>query len=469
MYQGLHVLCLGVRVGFGDVAGSYDIIDKRTAICKEACHRRVPVDTPYAKLSEDLIPLLGRIDQQTSADSTGLEMALENRLSIMNGSVPYLPCRIRTIDQSDIRQCVASRSRQGITTWLAFIGDSTMRQKVHTLLLFLPQNLQYSYFLGTRQVNVSEFKRVVTFHNLRPPTFDIIGKAVTVPPQDDGKQEPSSSTNRTTTTTNLNQSSSPDDDQNSNPYIEIHDEYPTYSENSDPKFNVPLWEDEVQPSQVLLRVTLVWSSGTWARKEKVKMEINKLEEWLEGPSLPHVVVVGLSTWNILARDQLDELSPATHAEIFARHFIHSITRLADRTTVLYWRQSRARWFNYEGDKANNEMRTSQKKLFWELLMTVEKFNDSISLVDSWMWNKMRRTAMWHWDSTLPFNLANIRECHRLMKANLFNHPLYTGRWWNCFDVHHSSYETNYVELQMLFNLLCNDYMEPSDDGGPYCC
>ncbi|KAK4304347.1 hypothetical protein Pmani_023696 [Petrolisthes manimaculis] len=324
------------------------------------------------------------------------------------------------MDQSDISQCVASRSRQGITTWLAFVGDSTMRQKVHTLLLNLPQNLQYTYFLGTKQVNASEFRKAVTFHKLRPPTFDIIGKAVTVPPQHDGKLEPSSSTNTTTTPTNPNPSSSPDDAPNFNPYLEIHDEYPTSETNPvDPKFNAPLWEGEVQLSQFSLRVTLVWSPGTWDKRENIGTEINKFEEWLDGPSLPHVIVIGLSTWNILSRNKVDELSPATQVETFARHFLHSLTRLADRTTVLYWRQS-------------------------------------------------RRTAVWLWDSTLPFNLANIRECLRLNEANMFNHPLYTGRWWNCGDSHHSSYETNYVDIQMLFNFLCNDYMESSEEG-PYCC
>ncbi|MPC48760.1 hypothetical protein E2C01_042543 [Portunus trituberculatus] len=50
---------------------------------------------------------------------------------------------------------------------------------------------------------------------------------------------------------------------------------------------------------------------------------------------------------------------------------------------------------------------------------------------------------------------------------LFN-PLhqYAGRWWNCFDMHHASYETNSVEIQMLLNLLCNAHLNTP---AQYCC
>ncbi|CAL4087894.1 unnamed protein product, partial [Meganyctiphanes norvegica] len=139
-------------------------------------------DEPYEALSENLPPLLiwpedgGTSDGSSgkgsssisgqSRDNLGIRTgnAIEDleahssskklptllndtRLQILNGRVPYLPCKIQYYSADDVGTCLLSRAAAGASTWVAFVGASKMREKLHQFLAMLPNNLIYAYFL----------------------------------------------------------------------------------------------------------------------------------------------------------------------------------------------------------------------------------------------------------------------------------------------------------------------------------
>lgn len=54
----------------------------------------------------------------------------------------------------EVGQCLAARGVAGKSTWLAFYGDSSMRQKMEVLINFLPPELVYSYYLNDTKVKI---------------------------------------------------------------------------------------------------------------------------------------------------------------------------------------------------------------------------------------------------------------------------------------------------------------------------
>ncbi|XP_042870007.1 uncharacterized protein LOC122251865 [Penaeus japonicus] len=55
------------------------------------------------------------------------------RLELLNGRLPYLPCKIRHYPPGDIRTCLASLRPRG-RLWIAFVGDSKARVRFDQLL-----------------------------------------------------------------------------------------------------------------------------------------------------------------------------------------------------------------------------------------------------------------------------------------------------------------------------------------------
>ncbi|XP_037793986.1 uncharacterized protein LOC119589452 [Penaeus monodon] len=174
---------------------------------------------------------------------------------------------------------------------------------------------------------------------------------------------------------------------------------------------------------------------------------------------------GFGKWVMLQRENLNELVPYTEAASLLRPLVAPLVRLAARTSVLWWHQSRYRWFNFETE--NHTPWNTNRKKFWEQKLYMNQFRDGVPFMDIWLWETyLRGTGIWQWDSTVPFNLANFQECLELRKLGVAKEKIYTGRWWHCRDAHHSSYETNFDEIHMLLNLLCNPYIT-SDQA--YCC
>ncbi|KAK3867567.1 hypothetical protein Pcinc_026983 [Petrolisthes cinctipes] len=279
-------------------------------------------DQSYEELSRQLPRLL----VQQEENITKAQVYMDTRLASMRGAIPYLPCKVRRIRMDELRQCVAARTQGGTNTWIAFVGDSNMRQKFHTFISLLPTHLHYTYYLGQKQVSREEFIAVMMYHMDRPPTFDIIGRVSPLntttqkDPQDSSKASLTSDISNYSTThqhhrlyrTDLIQNISSIDamyageningtnwkeNQSSlnggNPLFVIPSNISPHS----PSLYDPLLEDAVVLSGGYeLRVTLVWSTGKKIEsRSKVKggrTDVAKLEEWLEGTSIPHVIVIG---------------------------------------------------------------------------------------------------------------------------------------------------------------------------------
>nr|XP_027239244.1 uncharacterized protein LOC113830238 [Penaeus vannamei] len=406
-------------------------------------------DGPYKELSNQLPSLLISWSRENSSATASVYPS--TRLSFLNGSVPFVPCKIRQYDVPDLSSCSAARSSRGKKTWIAFVGDSNGRQKVHSFLYFLPPDLEYTFFLGEQKVTREAFLASVAHHRHRPLTFDILGRR-----RDQGNPEKGQE--------------GPTPPQNPSNFSEEQDVFSAFDEPYDHMaFNstmFPLHDSDVPLESYELRVTLVWAplaSVVHSPLTSEKMKINKLKEWEKQEVIPDVIVVGFGTWMLLMKKTKDELVPYTEAEHLIRPLVSQLTHLSARTRVLWWHQSRYRWFNFENDIAGNDVET----FLWQKKIDMNQFSDGIPFMDAWLWlTSLRGTGMWQWDSTVPFNLANHRECLLLRSSGLHEENMYFGRWWNCQDVHHSSYETNQDEIQMLLNLLCNPYLAPDSQ---YCC
>ncbi|XP_042889249.1 uncharacterized protein LOC122264428 [Penaeus japonicus] len=407
-------------------------------------------DGPYTELSNQLPSLLVGLTHENSSASASVYPS--TRLSLVNGSVPYIPCKIRQYDLPDLGSCSAARSAQGKKTWIAFVGDSNGRQKVHTFVYFLPPDLEYTFFLGEQQVTREAFLAAVAHHHHRPLSFDILGRR-----REEGHQA-------------AHEEGGPKVSENPLPSSPDQDIFSFYEEPYDhTTFNstmFPLHDSNVPLESYELRVTLVWAplaSVVSSPLSREKMKIDKLKEWQKQEVIPDAIVVGFGTWMMLMKNTGDELVPYTEAEYRARPLVSQLTHLAARTTVLWWHQSRYRWFSFEDEIAGEEM----KMMLWHKKVHMSQFSDGIPFMDAWLWQtSLRDTGMWQWDSTVPFNLANLQECRSLRSSGLAEQSIYHGKWWNCQDVHHSSYETNADEIQMLLNLLCNPYLAPDSQ---YCC
>nr|XP_045582235.1 uncharacterized protein LOC123745588 isoform X1 [Procambarus clarkii] len=89
---------------------------------------------------------------------------------------------------------------------------------------------------------------------------------------------------------------------------------------------------------------------------------------------------------------------------------------------------------------------------------------SISIISSCSSSITRRVsvdggvAVGHQPALQPGELA--RSTNRLKTL------AHADDWWRCYDSHHSSHETNTVEIHMLLNLLCNPFL---DTAPQYCC
>ncbi|XP_045117408.1 uncharacterized protein LOC123508061 [Portunus trituberculatus] len=208
-----------------------------------------------------------------------------------------------------------------------------------------------------------------------------------------------------------------------------------------------------------IRITLLWVGENINDHDKV-LAVSRLEEWAEAEMVPDVLVIGLGKW--FMNNFEDELSPYTYLASFTHHLLPLLLRLSRRTRVLQWAQSRLRHYNF--DFSVPEAKVTKPN--WHIMLLNTPYTYGLPLADGCLKHILRPTGVWYWDSTLPFNLANLKECETLMKGNLSHTHLYTDQWWRCSDAHHASYETNMNEMTMLWNLLCNSYMAESSI---YCC
>ncbi|XP_042234818.1 uncharacterized protein LOC121874654 [Homarus americanus] len=114
-------------------------------------------------------------------------------------------------------------------------------------------------------------------------------------------------------------------------------------------------------------------------------KVTKLHDLAAARVVPDVIVVGIGTWMLLMRYYDDELVPFTELDMLTRPVVEPLTRLASRTTLLLWSQSRYRWFNYE--EVSPEMTDLDE--VWERKIYYNQFSDAIPFTDAWLWRLLR--------------------------------------------------------------------------------
>ncbi|ROT77036.1 hypothetical protein C7M84_004342 [Penaeus vannamei] len=375
-------------------------------------------DDAYEAYTNQLPPLVHR--HHGDAEPVTLN---STRLQVLWGAVPYIPCKIREYSDAPFLACSAARAEAGRTTWVALVGDSQMRLKLHLLLHVLPRGLTYTFTMEGRQVSRETFEEAVLTHKVHPPTFEVIGR-------------------------------------HNSPKVDPRDSLRNASLKS---------EDAGSPGgsgAYVVRVTLVWAPLGSKRGHPLDHGLaltTAVQEWAAATSIPDVIVVGYGLWFLLMKQHEGELVPFTELDRLSRPLLPPFTTLAARTKVLLWAQSRYRGFNFESQL---DLQDTDPISAWKANLYRDQFAGSIPIVDDWLWNILRATGMWRWDTLLPFNLASLKECQYLHASNTSQGALYMSRWWNCADSFHTSYRTDRDEFQLLLNLLCNPFLVPESG---YCC
>ncbi|KAK8402078.1 hypothetical protein O3P69_001283 [Scylla paramamosain] len=354
--------------------------------------------------------------------------------------------KVREYPAEEVGRCLAAkRGTSGTNTWIAFFGDSNMRQKMEALTeWFLPPGLTYTYYLNDTQVTRDAFMTLfLNPSQLRPDSFDILGCRSS----NEGNLNNSGGAYRRNTLVSSG---------NSQGGVTSKETQAERSESS----QIASKDSVLKPTKDYeIRVTLLWVGEKINDQDKVPA-VTRLEEWAEAKMVPDVLVIGIGKW--LMNNFEQELSPYTYLATFVHYLSPPLLRLARRTRILHWAQSRLRHYNFDFSVPEAKV----TKTNWRIILLNAPYTYSLPLMDGCLKHILRPTGVWYWDSTLPFNLANLKECETLMKANFSHTRLYTDHWWRCSDPHHASYETNVNEMTMLWNLLCNSYMGESPI---YCC
>ncbi|MPC09275.1 hypothetical protein E2C01_001880 [Portunus trituberculatus] len=258
-----------------------------------------------------------------SSNILGVHAFSGTRLQLMNGSLPYLPCTVREYPAEEVGRCLsAKRGTSGTNTWIAFLGDSNVRQKMEALIeRFLPSGLTYTYYLNDAQVTRDGFMRLLLYQDhWRPDYFEILGC-------------------RSSNEGNLNNILvSSGNSQDGARSTDTHSERNEASHNASKEYVLKHKKDYE------IRITLLWVGENINDHDKV-LAVSRLEEWAEAEMVPDVLVIGLGKW--FMNNFEDELSPYTYLASFTHHLLPLLLRLSRRTRVLQWAQSRLRHYNFD--------------------------------------------------------------------------------------------------------------------------
>nr|XP_053642496.1 uncharacterized protein LOC128695696 [Cherax quadricarinatus] len=395
----------------------------------------VSTDAPYAGLSHTLASLVHLSDasNDTLKTRSQLEFYSGTRLQLMNGSIPYLPCPIRLYESREITQCTYARTSRGLATWIALYGDSTLRQKLEVLLDLLPHGFTYSYFLNGTQVSSEEFKAIVSYVlEYRPLMFEVFGHRPKNPSTLKNKTHPSESFRNDDNYHEGNNGSRGYDDQG---------EDNSHRGNNDHNGNNGHYNNTIS------------GNGNFREHNRNRYSLNE----------------GHDNW----KDNMVNVMDIVAAKYTRNGQIYGAQADGDTSDPSYELRVTLIWATCGSRSGKAAERDAPKVTKLQEWAKEDIIPDIIILsIKRWMlrliifFYPLRSTGAWQWDSTLPFNLANIHECKMIKDTSYFGNPIYSSHWTMCTDIHHASFETNANELQMIFNYLCNPYLTASQQ---YCC
>ncbi|CAL4107137.1 unnamed protein product, partial [Meganyctiphanes norvegica] len=314
------------------------------------------MESMYRNLSEVVPP--------TSVDQG---MMTPTRLQAVNGKLPYLPCRVQFYGAKQLRHCLLQRTsntkndiiadehqrsdlntRNIIPTWLAFVGDSKMRDKFHAIVFGLRAELKWSRSWDPHNngsyipVSLEELDKSIAAHLM------VSMRAVST----DG----------------------------------------------------------------LLQIDFVWSSRglvTDTYKEGSR-PVPLLKHWATtSKDMPHLIVMGIGLWTFLHAFESNQNYLAPYDSILQTWMqtIDVLNSLATQTNILVWPQNRKR--DYAAfDYIKNKHFTKR-----DILLNHMISNQALEWIEMAMHASLQNiTGVTLWDSLLPFNLANIRECEAIREV-----------------------------------------------------
>ncbi|KAK7073916.1 hypothetical protein SK128_025572 [Halocaridina rubra] len=227
------------------------------------------------------------------------------RLELVQGKIPYIPCKVKHYDRDNFGSCCRRRKHSGASNWIAFLGDSNVRNKALEMLDFLPKNLTYRYFLGDLEVSKEEMYVGLTYHTERPPTFDIFGYI----PSDEvsvnsvyiknGNHDIHVSTNgKNPIASNMSTEAGCKvlSNQSKSSQYTYYSDYLALSDTRTAKFtperesvikynysNNALTEKDIPTPEYEIRISMVWAPSGWSN-------LSTIQEWTYGESCPDVLL-----------------------------------------------------------------------------------------------------------------------------------------------------------------------------------
>ncbi|CAL4149469.1 unnamed protein product, partial [Meganyctiphanes norvegica] len=253
---------------------------------KEFPGEDVDMESVYRNLSE-LVP-------PTAVDQG---MMTPTRLQAVNGSLPYLPCRVQLYGAKQLRHCLLRRSsitkndinyddghkrsdlksRNVIPTWLAFVGDSKMKDKFVAIVFGLRAEFNWSTSLD---------------------------------PQTNGL------------------------------YVPVSMEYLENALATEVMLSM-----RAVSHDGLLQVDFVWSSRGIVTDSGKNNPVQLLNRWTTtSEDIPHLIVMGMGYWTFMRALQLRQNFLAPYDAIL-KNWMQAkdvLVSLAARTNVLVWPQGRKR-------------------------------------------------------------------------------------------------------------------------------
>ncbi|CAL4125083.1 unnamed protein product, partial [Meganyctiphanes norvegica] len=235
-----------------------------------------------------------------------------------------------------------------------------------------------------------------------------------------------------------------------------------------------------------------------------------LKKWTTSDNVPHLIVMGHGMWTFVNREMFSKRILDPYDKILEnwKQTADVLVSLGLRTNVIVWPQNKKRNF------ASLDF-IKKRKFKMEDILKNNIYNDqSLEWIEKAMHQSLKNSGLTQWDSLVPFNLANIRECEAIREvlhnttydgANSTIYDSYTkshrrkrrrtkGRLTNqytdyvlsvlknisikeleflyysptlgCNDWLHNSHMTVQDEIYMIYNLLCNQFEEKQSD---LCC
>lgn len=327
------------------------------------------------------------------------EVSQRSRLEILNGTLPYLSCKVRRYTPSDVETCLAARRQSGTPAlWFAFVGDSKVR-------------VRFERFIGStlRDWRLTVAGQPVSWHN-----YTEVFVARKIQTTIDARSEGTG-----------------------------------------------------------MRATVVWASrGMVSGPYNDLRQTEMLGDWMaDDAKVPDVVVVDFGRWVYRGAliQGLDSLAAPDEVGRRWKAMWPLIAHLAARTRVLLLPQMRHRRHSRHTD-ARPPPTNPRALTQWQRDVTHDSVqgDQAADWIDRIAQRTARATGALLWDSSLPANLANGRECRTLRKGRQQDTPGYGPEVLNCADTFHPSASTMRDEISMLLNLVCNGYVA-GDDRGDLCC